>query len=708
MSLEPNSRRDFIQSSARNVALLALMAKVPLLAKAAGEGPTLMIAGSGTKFGVYNGGAPVCLMSENAIADIDLASMTATNSGDAEQGTSRHLRMGDWEVIDKIMSLESGVFEWRRDFRNISHGSLQAEFRMEVSTCYAPEFFLIPGASYNGNVAHGRMAASGLSIDGVPRIFSALRSTVPASTYSEGHEWSVFLFAAAEAPSLECGCSMLPDEDAMVHRLIWPGQDNIKSGTIPDGCRTMAVDAGQTFSVRSFLVVAPVAQPRRSWSKGLDAAWKLNRHDIRPAFPPARLWDLGIQYARDSLWYEKDDFTGFSVGLVRKGDRWEPRGEVRFESGWCGQNASLGVAMLYDYVRSHHAESLNRGMRALDFWCDHGRLSCGLFYTHFDVKLGAQGMAPYGWGPYNATFLGRPAGPGERYVDTCNLGYGAYFYLLASEVAERCGQHRPQWKQLGLDTCDFFVENALPDGTFGKAWSLDGKCVATGATTGSHILWPLLKAYRMTGDGRYLSCARRGFDGYLERDLDKVVCWGSALDADCIDRESGQPMLLAALDLYEITGERKYLQAAELAGYYLASWQWHYSAPFSPESQIARTGYDIFGGTSISARGPGIDPWGEFLALGWMRLAKATGNHVWRDRGIQAFNQATLGVSDGALVLNGLARPAGSQNESMGLGLSQPCGRMMKGNYNDWLVAWPAALRLITLSHWTEWSDFSA
>jgi hypothetical protein len=103
-----------------------------------------------------------------------------------------------------------------------------------------------------------------------------------------------------------------------------------------------------------------------------------------------------------------------------------------------------------------------------------------------------------------------------------------------------------------------------------------------------------------------------------------------------------------------------------------------------------------------------LDPWGEFLALGWMRLANATGNSVWRDRGVQSFRQGTIGISDGYLVLNGMKRPAGSQNESIKLPIGKPCGRSMDSSYNDWLVAWPSALRLITLMHWSKWADFDA
>lgn len=122
----------------------------------------------------------------------------------------------------------------------------------------------------------------------------------------------------------------------------------------------------------------------------------------------------------------------------------------------------------------------------------------------------------------------------------------------------------------------------------------------------------------MTRDARYLTTSRRAFRTYVDRDLKQLDCWGGSLDLDCIDKESAQPLLLAALDLYEITGEKQYLRDAELAGYYLASWQWQYSVPFPVGSQLAETKYDSFAGTTNSVKGPNFDPWGAFLALGWI------------------------------------------------------------------------------------------
>ena len=82
--------------------------------------------------------------------------------------------------------------------------------------------------------------------------------------------------------------------------------------------------------------------------------------------------------------------------------------------------------------------------------------------------------------------------------------------------------------------------------------------------------------------------------------------------------------------------------------------------------------------------------------------------NIWRDRAVQCFNQGSIGVSDGSLVLKGARRPAGSQNEGYSLRLRTEDGRRLGGDFYAWLVAWPSAHRLITLMHWPRWQDFEA
>ncbi len=680
------------------------------LAAAAG----LSVEKDGTDIRFANGSMTVARIPAIAEGDGRNAAEQVEFDAISLERIARTFQSGPWEVIEEIRLLDEGFYEWRRSWKNRGPNAFPADFCMEIESGYSPEFTLVPGISYNGNPRYGRRAPKGLGSNGTPWIFSAFRANIPAGNYSEGSGWSIFLFTSLEPRSLYCAFSLEERDQRLAHRLLWPERDNLpgfrrpgSQGAAPAIRETLSVETGDEFAVTTYFALMPAPQKRRAFAAGMDHAWRLNRRDVKPSFPPKRLWELGTQYARESLWYDKDDFTGFSFGLDREGDGWvqryrDPRGLAgRFEIGWCNQNAGMATVLIQDYISNKNQESLTKGERALDFWADNGRLPCGLFHTHWDGKLGKAR-----WGYHNATFLGREAKPGEYYLDCVNLGFGAYYFLLASELIEKCGKQKPVWRKLGLDACDFFVDHVLPDGTYGKAWSLDGECLAPDCTTGAHILWPMMKAYQMTGDKKYLESARGAFQTYLDRDLDRFVCTGSALDADTIDREACVPLLIAALDLYDATGSKEYLRHAELAAYYLASWQWHYALPFHPDSPLVKMNYEWFGGTGITVMAQAQDPWGSLWAFAWLRLAKETGHDIWRDRAIQCWNQGTYGISDGTMVVKGARRPIGSQSEGYSVRLTATDGRRFYADARDWLVAWPMVHRLTTLMNWPDWNDF--
>lgn len=710
------TRRDFVNSLTRAAAAGTLLGFTGHTSCAGKSNQGSSAAGAASRIRMRQDGSDILLTSGKTL----VCRIPAAGTGDGEASAAadfsetgagsilRTFHTGAWDVSEQILPLGSGLYEWRRTWTHSGSETVKADLSMEIESGYTPEFTLIPGISYNGNPEYGRRAPEGLASDGTPWIFSAFRSNIPAGNYSEGGEWSIFVLTSPERPSLYCSFSLEERDQKLAHRLLWPEQDNLP-GFRPPGSGQAApaiveellMEPGEEFAVTVYFVLTPVNQKRRSFASGMDHAWRMNRHDVSPSFPPERLWELGTQYARESLWYDKEDFTGFSIGLIRQGDGWVHRPDVRFEIGWCGQNAGLATVLLQDYILNRNQESLTKGEKALDFWAENGRLPCGLFHTHWDAKLGKER-----WAAHNPEYLGRPAGPGELFLDTNNLGFGAYFFLLASELAVKIGKPKPLWRQLGMETCDFFVNHALPDGTFGKAWSLEGECLQPGFTTGAHILWPMVKAYQMTNDDRYLDAAQRAFRTYVDRDLDRFICTGGALDADTIDREAGVPLMIAAMDLYDVTGSEEYLRDAELAAYYLASWQWHYALPFHPESPLIELNYDWFAGTGITVMAQAQDPWGSLWAYAWLRLARATGKDIWRDRAIQCFNQGTHGISDGTLVFNGAKRPAGSQTESYNCRPVARDGRRFYADGRDWLVAWPAAHRLVTLMNWPDWKDF--
>lgn len=135
------------------------------------------------------------------------------------------------------------------------------------------------------------------------------------------------------------------------------------------------------------------------------------------------------------------------------------------------------------------------------------------------------------------------------------------------------------------------------------------------------------------------------------------------------------------------------MSQAERAAEYLATWQWHYSLPYPSGSAADQIGYNTFGGTSVSVQHHHIDPWGVTIAVGWLRLGQLTGNRMWQERAAAAWRHGTMGISDGSLVIDGIARFAGGQDEGF---MHTRWGRS-PGSVSNWQVAWPGAFRLLTL-----------
>lgn len=355
-----------------------------------------------------------------------------------------------------------------------------------------------------------------------------------------------------------------------------------------------------------------------------------------------------------------------------------------YEIGWCGQNSGYASMLLADYLFNHNEDSWQKGAAALDFWAEHGQYPNGLFDTHFHERL---------------------AGNPNPRLDTCNLGGGAVNYFLAAELADKASRPKPLWRDTALNACDFFTDHQLPDGRFGRYWSAKGDLLEADGTVGCWMVQPFVKAYQVTGLEKYLTAAVRGYRYYAENDLNAFRTTAGALDTDCIDKESACPLLFAGLDLYEVTGNTYFFHQAEQTAEYLATWQWHYSLPYPAGSAADQIGYNTFGGTSVSVQHHHIDPWGVIIAAGWLRLSQLTGKHIWQERAAAAWRHGTMGVSDGSLVIDGIPRFAGGQDEGFMQTRWGPWGPK-PGSVSNWQVAWPGAFRLITLYLRPNWDIF--
>jgi hypothetical protein len=610
---------------------------------------------------------------------------------------------GGWKIRDEIKQLRPRLFQGTRSWTNRTDKEQEAVLTFELERPDEITFFMIPGVSYNGNQRWEKAGFRGLansqmsreeasdSISRAQWVVAGDRSSLPACTITEGKSLAVGLYAApADASASACSLEGAPT-GGMVQRLWWPWQEQPHAIT----GRNRAVQApweteffrpGDSHSHTFFMVVADAPEPNWGFGAVLDEAWRQLRHDLPPRRGPKELWDLGIRFARESLWIENKDFTGFSFSLEpRDGGFYITTWPWRFEIGFVGQAAALGAFMAHDFITTKNEESWRKAEASLDFWAKNGRYPNGLIVCRYDDKL---------------------AWKEDPELSVRNLGDGAYFYLLAAEFADQAGRSKSLWRDTGLGICDFFVKNILANGTFGKNWKASGVLTDPNGTLGIFVVPALVKAYRMTGRIEYLKTAERSYRTYADGDLAAVCLTGGAIDADTIDKETGLPFVTAGLDLYEITKDAYYLKQAERAGYYLASWQYHYSIDFPKGSPADVMKYDSLGGTSVGVGGGGADGGGAIITLGWLRLAKATGKDIWRDRALITWNQGTIGISDGTLKLNGKVLPAGAQNEGVQHSRSRRSYSSRQGYGNEWLCAWMTAFRLWTLHHWPDWKDF--
>ena len=219
----------------------------------------------------------------------------------------------------------------------------------------------------------------------------------------------------------------------------------------------------------------------------------------------------------------------------------------------------------------------------------------------------------------------------------------------------------------------------------------------------------MLELYNLTKEQKYLDNALEAMDFYYARDLDEFVCTAGALDCASIDKETAYPFATAALMLYDITGDAKFIERAERAAYYFTSWMFFYEVLYKNGSEFTEYGYRTTGGTAISAEHHAIDAWGSVIVPELCRLAELTGDEKWRRIARLMWASAIQGMTlrEGHLI-HGMQRPVGSHNE----GFFQARWTKYRptpeerGHYNDCLSAWCGAYRMHTIDRLRGTADF--
>ncbi|RIQ37793.1 hypothetical protein [Jiangella rhizosphaerae] len=619
--------------------------------------------------------------------------------------------LGRAGASDSFTPIENGFWLWERVCDEPTDS-----MRMELETAFTPEFTMVPGISYNGNGWGDTPEYVGdRASDGTPWTWAWHRCTIPACTYSAAGGQAVVLSGALDDA---VSCSLTREGDVERHTLLWPeveGPQVLHRHFWKDSYQ------GTMTPRRTFrAVIGGFAAPRAhlDYQPLLDFALRYYGHPVQEPLGPQRLYDLSIAYTK-FLWTQEPD--GFIS--INRGCGWHEDvtafGKTRiskYEIGWVGQSASLSVALLEEFLRSGDEDARDKGLSVLDHWCRFA-LPNGMIRIKFNISPEVDGVMetpveklvqskepgkelPYD--EYHPEFVAGPDGKRIFPIDACNLGGAAEYLLEAHLLAERAGTPREVYKSVALGICDFALREQKANGQFAKAWNPDGTVFREGGTVGCFLVPALLKAYEVTHEERYLESAKRAFDFYYDELLRDGYTTAGALDTYCIDKESSSPLLISALRLHRLTGEHRYLEAAETTAWYLSTWMMHFTVQYPEGSLLRQIGIDTFGMTSVSTAHTAVDQYSLHDVLSFLELAELTGNAQWRERALALWVGANQLVSDGTLTVRGRVRPAGSQDEAI---FHTRWGRPVVTEFKpcEWLPAWPTAFRLEVLRTLESW-----
>jgi hypothetical protein len=545
-------------------------------------------------------------------------------------------------------------------------------------------WWMIPAVSYNGNQWGSGKEPKGAEENGVFRSYSFRRTPIPGCTYSESDRFAVAVWS--DNPTLEpqhFSCCIMPEELQTTHRIILPEEEmptnyyNFNKSK-PGYRKTLRLKKNETATLTLYINVNPVEPNHTAYSLFLKKAWKLaEKTDIK--IPDAdTLWKYDISYPRDVLYSEIEDgdkkFCGFIMAF--KPDYKGGYGPLfdGFSSGWVGRNISVGAALLGDYVKRKDEKSLKMGLDVLDSWCNYCVLPNGL------LRMGFSGFQQLADG-----------------ADVNNLASAAESFFMAADLVRQCGVERPEYEKTAYGICDFVMRDQQPDGQYARNWNAKGKAGLREGTVCAAMILPMTTAYRRSGNKSYLESAKKAIDYYVGEFLRDGYTTAGSLDTHCIDKESGQQLLDAAIPLYEATGEKKYLDYAVQLSYYISTWLWHYGGVYPPDDDLTMFSYNTFGATSVSVQHHCLDEWGLLLVPRWLKLAEYTGDKQWKEKAIAIWKNSCQSISDGTLTVHNTVRPMGVQSESFFMcnyWLGDWSHNHEQWRMNDWWVLWPGAMRL--------------
>ncbi len=343
--------------------------------------------------------------------------------------------------------------------------------------------------------------------------------------------------------------------------------------------------------------------------------------------------DMDTVY-RQNIDLFKNEYRTFGTGNVTAaGVPWSldlPDGSNRvytFQMGFVGQQLSVGYHLLRYGFRHDEPETVRMGREIVDFW-----VSDAIMGDYFPIVW---------WDPVDDETGGHTRG--YPAFLRCMVD-GMEGLLNAWRIAQSYGEDRPAWYEALRKVGDHLLAVQNADGSFCRAYATDGTVAQEydrNTQASSKLNTPiavrfLAKMYECTGDERYRQAAINAADfSYRELygKLGKYV-GGTPDNPNTVDKEAAIFAMYAFGAAHDLTGDRKYLEAAEHAAMCAMSWVYcyDYSLPHRDGADASRNPFadgGIAGFSLISIGHSGADNFASFMSFDMFKLYVKTGNPTY-------------------------------------------------------------------------------
>ena len=282
------------------------------------------------------------------------------------------------------------------------------------------------------------------------------------------------------------------------------------------------------------------------------------------------------------------------------------------EIGFVGQQAGIGYQLLRWGRLEGDAEAVTKGLGILDFWADHTMTDAG--YPRLWVHL--------------STHQDEPQPLWVR-----QIGDGLEAVLDAYVFEAKRGIFHENWMDYCVRTADWLVKTQNGDGSFYRSYRDDGSCCMDSRASTQCVVRFLVQLYLVTGNEEYLQTALRAGEWSWLNQYKLFEYRGGPCDtSDILDKESGIYAMFAYIALFDVTGDRKWLEAACGAADYTETFTFVWDFPVhNPYPAHPFNRNHISGQSNVSVGMAGGDIYMAACSYTYYRLWLLTGDPHYCD-----------------------------------------------------------------------------